>query len=212
MRGLALLVGVCGAAFLGVCGSASAAPVSFSGSCSFAGPISPMPPITVVPNPGAHFSYAGSGGCRGTLGGHAVDSAPIAVTFTNVSTLFDTCELGPDFGLHGVAMIGAGASRARFAITINLARVALVGPFIVSTSGGGDGIGVAQFQPADAAAAVQQCGAGGVAKASLSGNFQTLSALVGEADPVVGARPRGRRHARHARHRRRRRVRAWSNA
>jgi hypothetical protein len=142
-----------------------------------------MPPITVVPKPGAHFSYAGSGGCRGTLGGHAVDSAPIAVTFTNVSTLFDTCELGPDFGLRGVAVIGSGQGRGRFGITVNLARLAVAGPFLLTTADGGKALGVAQFQPQNQAAAPEQCLSGGIATATLQASFHTLS-------PLVGRRPR----------------------
>jgi hypothetical protein len=186
-------------ALCGVAG-ASRGPVSFSGSCSFAGPISPAPPITVVPKPGAHFSYVGSGMCRGTLGGASVDAAPITVTFTNVSTLFDTCELGPDFGLRGVALIGSGATRARFAVTVNLARLAVAGPFVLNASGGGSAAGVAQFEPADTAAAVQQCGADGVSKASLSAEFQTLAALVGVADPAPVVAPRRAVRHRHVRH------------
>src|SRR5437763_10965235 len=73
--------------------AAPAKTVTFSGACEFAGPIAPTPPITVVPQTGAHFSYRGSGTCKGTIAG------PITVTFTDVSTVFDTCELGPDLDL-----------------------------------------------------------------------------------------------------------------
>ena len=80
-----------------------------------------MPPITLIPVAGPHFSYSGTGTCSGGL--------PISVSFTNVATLFDTCELGPDFGLHGLARIGT----QRLHITVNLARIAVAGPFILTT-------------------------------------------------------------------------------
>ena len=82
---------------------AIAAP-GFSGSCHFSGPISPVPPITILPRPGAHFSYHGTGTCN--------TGQAITVTFTNVATLFDTCELGPDFNLHGAMTIGTRKSPA----------------------------------------------------------------------------------------------------
>ena len=129
-------------ASLTLAGASNAAPVAvpFSGSCQFAGPISPSPGITAVPQQGAHFSYLGSGTCAGTLGRAQVAKAPIKVTFTNVSTVFDTCELGPDFNLAGVARIGAGKQRARFKVTINLGRLALVGPFELHDPGRRRGI------------------------------------------------------------------------
>jgi hypothetical protein len=173
-------------AFAVVGGFAATAPAvaggetsSFSGSCAFSGPITPMPPITVVPHAGARFSYAGVGSCQGTLNGVAVAAAPMTVTFTNVATFFDTCEVGPDFNLQGTATIGTGASRDLFAITINLARLALAGPFAVTTPGGGLGLGVATFQPPDPTAAVQACAGSGVATATLAGNFTTVTPLVG---------------------------------
>ena len=182
---------VCAVALAGAAPAAAHA-ASFSGSCKFSGPITPMPPITIVPHPGANFSYHGTGTCsRGV---------PIAVSFTNVATLFDTCELGPDFNLHGVATIG----HARFQITINLARLALVGPFALTTSGGGDALGIAQFQPAGSpVAALQQCAAAGIASATLSASFQTVSPLMGVPDPVMnlGSPPPPLPHSRHHHHR-----------
>ena len=149
---------------------------TFSGSCQFSGPIKPMPPITVVPRSGAHFSYAGKGSCNGTLAGAKATASAIVVTFTDVSTVFDTCELGPDFDLHGTATIGSGTARARFQITINLSRLALAGPFELTTSGGGDAYGVAELEPQSSSAAPQQCASSGVASASLAASFQSLTA------------------------------------
>lgn len=147
-------------------GPASGAGVTFSGSCQFSGTITPEPPITVVPRPGPHFDYAGSGVCAGT---------PATLTFAQASTAFDTCELGPDFPLHGVLAIGT----AQFAVTVDLARIALVGPLLVTTDGGGLAAGAASFDPGDQTTAIENCLGAGVATASLSANFSTLSPLVG---------------------------------
>jgi len=160
-----------------------AATSSFYGSCKFSGPISPNPPITVVPKPGAHFSYRGTGTCSGTLGGSSVTSTPDTVTFTNVATVFDTCEFGPDFDLPGVILVGVGARRAEFKITINLARLALAGPFVLTTIGKGQALGVATFTPPSTATGVKQCASSGITTATLAGNFNTTSTLVGRADP-----------------------------
>jgi hypothetical protein len=168
---------------------ASASTIGFTGSCQFAGPIAPSPPITVDPKPGAHFSYRGTGTCRGTLGGASVSAAPITVTFTNVSTAFDTCEFGPDVNLQGQATIGSGATEALFTITINLARFALAGPFELTTPGGGRAAGVAQFAPPNAAGAPSQCASSGIGTATLSGSFDTLAALSGTAVPQASPRP-----------------------
>ncbi len=159
--------------------NASAAPASFSGSCQFAGPISPGRAITLVPVLGSHFSYRGSGACSGTLDGAAVQSAAITVRFTDVSTLFDTCELGPDFDLRGTATIGTGAVRDTYVVVVNLPRLALFGPFVLSTGGGGLAAGLAQFAPPDASTAIQQCVAPGLSTASLSASFNTLAPLIG---------------------------------
>jgi hypothetical protein len=141
---------------------AAARPSSgFSGSCQFSGPISPGRPITLLPVLGAHFSYSGSGSCSGGV--------PITVSFTNATTLFDTCELGPDFGLHGLARIGT----VKHHITVNLARVALAGPFVLTTSHHGLAFGAAQFSTASPT----DCLTPGVSTASLSANFQTVRPL-----------------------------------
>jgi hypothetical protein len=145
-------------------GPASAA--MFSGGCKLSGPITPLPPITLVPRPNPHFDYAGSGVCGGR---------PATLTFVRASTLFDTCELGPDFPLHGVLAIGA----SRFAVSIDLVRVALAGPFVVTTRGGGLGVGVASFNPGNQTAAIEHCLGAGVGSASLSASFSTLRPLVG---------------------------------
>lgn len=120
-----------------------------------------MPPITLVPESGARFSYQGAGTCTG--------GAPITVAFNDVGTVFDTCELGPDFGLHGTMAIGSQP----FDITVNLPRLAVAGPFTLTTSDGGLASGVASFStpsPTD-------CISSGVASATLSGSFQTLTPL-----------------------------------
>ncbi len=157
---------------------AVAAHVSFSGSCQFAGPIEPMPPITAFPKPGAHFSYAGSGSCSGTIPG------PVSVRFTDVATAFDTCEFGPDLGLRGTMTIGAGSRRALFQITINLPRLALAGPFSLTTAAGGRALGVAQFEPPNQSTAPAQCASTGIGSAKLSASFRTTSALVGTSGPA----------------------------
>jgi hypothetical protein len=176
----------------------AAAPAqTLAGSCSFTGPITPNPPITVIPKPGAHFSYAGTGTCDGTFDGAAVSAAPITVTFTNVATAFDTCELGPDFNLPGTLGVTVGSTSARFPITINLARLALFGPFTLTTPGGGRAAGTAQFEPANALQAVIQCGASGIATATLAGRFTTSAALVGA---LVPAHPAGPVHLPHPAH------------
>lgn len=191
-----VLAGIAGALLWALpAGAAVTLPPSFSGSCAFSGPITPKPPITVVPIPGPHFDYAGTGSCSGTLDGAPVSAAPLTLTFTNVPTLFDTCELGPDFDLQGTMTIGTPPGRDLFAITVNLARVALAGPFAVTTEGNGLGVGVGQFSPADASSAPQQCATTGVAAASLSGSFNTISPLVGTRAPQPAARPQGTAHA-----------------
>jgi hypothetical protein len=157
-------------------------PSSFTGSCQVSGPIAPMPPITVVPVPGPHFSYSGTGTCTGTLDGDPATAAPLSLTFANVSTLFDTCELGPDFNLPGALTIGPSGKRARFAITVNLARLAVAGPFLLTTEGRGLAYGVAQFSPSNNSTAAQQCATTGIAAATLSASFTTASPLVGERD------------------------------
>lgn len=164
--------------------AAAGTPATFAGSCQFAGPISPGRPITVLPVPGAHFSYRGLGTCSGTLDQTAVAAAPITVTFTNASTLFDTCELGPDFGLHGVGTISSGRALDRFDITVDLARLAVVGPFVLRTAQAGLAAGIAQFVPADLQASLSQCAGPGLDSASLSANFATLSPLVGSSQTV----------------------------
>lgn len=190
-----LSAALCAAAMLALPAAASATqPSAFAGSCQFNGPIMPTPAITVVPLPGPHFSYSGTGTCTGTLDIAQVTAAPLTVTFTNVATLFDTCELGPDFDLHGLLAIGKAGQRSLFDITVNLARVALVGPFVLTTPDGGMGLGTAQFNPADPASAPQQCATTGVSAASLSASFNTLSPLVGTREPPP-APPTGTAHA-----------------
>ena len=184
--GAAIVVVVAATLMLVAAGYASASvvlPSSFSGACKFSGPIEPQPPITVVPVPGPHFSYNGTGTCSGTLDGKPVSAAPLTLTFVNVSTLFDTCELGPDFDLHGDLTIGPAAQRDLFKITVNLARLALAGPFAVTTTGSGLGAGAAQFNPADASTAPQQCATTGIGAATLAASFNTLSALIGARQP-----------------------------
>jgi len=155
-----LVAAVVAAAALVGPAAAHAAP-GFSGSCHFSGPITPMPPITLLPRFGAHFSYRGTGSCS--------TGQPITVRFNNVATLFDTCELGPDFNLHGAMTIGTRS----FRITVNLARLAVAGPFLLNAAGGGQALGLARFTTSSP----QQCVSTGVASASLSAVFHTLSPL-----------------------------------
>lgn len=167
--------------------SAAAGSQTLSGSCQFSGPIQPNPPITAVPKPGAHFSYRGTGTCSGTLDGTQTNAAPTTVTFTNVATAFDTCELGPDFNLPGTMTVRSGQVTAEFAITINLARLALAGPFALTTPGGGEGLGTAQFTPPNEAQAIQQCAGAGIGVATLSASFTTVSPLIGTEAPTAAA-------------------------
>jgi hypothetical protein len=170
-----------------------------AGTCQFTGPIRPNPPITVVPKPGPHFSYRGTGTCTGTLDGAAIQKAPITVTFTNVGTAFDTCELGPDFNLTGAMSLRAGRRTIDFTITIDLARLALAGPFELTTAQAGQAFGTATFQPPNPATAVTQCGGSGVPEATLAANFRTTSPLVGR---VRATRSKRRHHAPKRRYRR----------
>jgi hypothetical protein len=167
------------ATIAGIAPIADARTRTLSGSCSFSGPIFPSPPITVIPEPGPHFSYNGTGACTGRFDGAMIAPIPVTVTFMNASTLFDTCELGPDLNLSGILGVRVGKIKARFPITINLVRLALAGPFVLTTPLGGRAAGTAMFTPSDPAAALRQCITTGVATATLSGRFQTLSPLVG---------------------------------
>jgi hypothetical protein len=148
---------------------------SFSGSCEISGPISPNPGITVVPRPGSRFSFHGSGSCVGLLDKRTRERTLSArIDFVDVTTLFDTCELGPDFDLHGVLTIAPPHGRpARIRITLNLARLAVVGPFQIRGAGGGVARGIAQFSPDDAQAAITQCAGadGGITMAKLSASL-----------------------------------------
>lgn len=125
-----------------------------------------MPPITLIPRPGPHFDYSGTGVCGGQ---------PATLSFVDVSTLFDTCELGPDLPLTGTMTIGSD----HYTVTVDLLRLALAGPFLITTGGGGLGVGVATFTPpGDQLAAVEACAGTGIATASLSANFSTVEPLV----------------------------------
>jgi hypothetical protein len=187
--------------------TAAAQPQTLTGSCSVSGPIEPNPPITIFPKPGAHFSYQGAGTCSGALDGAAVSAAATTLTFTNVATAFDTCELGPDFGLAGTMSLRAGDVTANFAITINLARLALVGPFALTTAGGGEALGTAQFTPPNEATAIQDCLGSGISTATLSASFSTLSPLIGSEAPA-GSADRAQLAVRWTSHRRHHRGRA----
>jgi len=162
--------------------AAKPTPRTFSGQCDLAGPITPKPGITVIPVPGARFSFHGTGRCQPQSG----PSRPATLDFVNVTTLFDTCELGPDFDLHGLLTIsrerkGRGPFLSRFPITVDLARLALAGPFELRAARGGLAVGVAQFAPAGAPQqALAQCGGadGGLTAATLTATFRTLSPLV----------------------------------
>ena len=145
--------------------SHGSAPASFSGSCKLSGPITPEPPITLIPRPHPHFEFAGTGTCN---------RIPATLTFVHASTLFDTCELGPDLPLRGTLTVGS----ASFAVTVDLVRVALAGPFALTTAGGGLAVGVATFNPGNPVGALERCLTTGVAAASLSAQFTTLRPLI----------------------------------
>ncbi len=84
-------------------------------------------------------------------------------------------ELGPDFPLTGAMTIGS----AHYTVTLDLLRLAVAGPFVITTRGGGLGAGVATFIPAgDQVTAVEDCLGAGVAHASLSASFSTVRPLV----------------------------------
>lgn len=152
------------AAFTVFTGPASAS--TFSGHCRLSGPITPLPPITLVPRPGPHFDFSGTGECG---------AQPATLSFVHASTLFDTCELGPDFPLRGTMTIGPDS----YAVTIDLLRAALAGPFLITTRGGGLGAGLATFTPAgNQVTAVEDCLGAGVAHASLSASFSTVTPLI----------------------------------
>jgi hypothetical protein len=192
MRARALAALAALALALALTPSASAAPSRLDGSCSFAGPIKPTPPITLIPRSGAHFSFNGSGHCDGHLDGVALSAAPVAVTFTNVETVFDTCELGPDVNLHGTLTVAA----SHFEVTVDLARLVLAGPLRLTTTGGGLALGSAQFQPGDSSTAPQQCVGAGVDNATLAASFTTLAPLVGETRTPTIVPPSARHHHR----------------
>lgn len=175
----ATLAAVVAAATIGAGGAAAKpAPRSFAGQCDLAGPITPMPGITVIPRPGSRFSFHGSGKCQPASGA----ARPATLDFRDVATVFDTCELGPDFDLHGILEIAGGRGRPlRLPITLDLARLALAGPFELRAARGGLAVGVAQFAPSgDPQQALMQCAGanGGLTAASLSATFRTLSPLI----------------------------------
>jgi hypothetical protein len=155
---------------------------SFSGACSFSGSIRPDPAITLLPHQGARFSYSGSGACAGVLDGKSVSGVPDRVTFAEVPTTFDTCEVGPDFDLPGTLTLTIGRTTSTFAITIYLARVGGAGPFALTTPRRGRAIGTATFEPADPVTAAAACGGAGVSTATLAASFRT-------AEPLRGTRP-----------------------
>lgn len=161
----------------------------------------------MAPVPGAHFSFRGGGQCDGALDGGAVTAIAARLEFVDAQTLFDTCELGPDFNLRGTLSIGS----SRFELTVDLVRLALTGPFRLTTSGGGLVLGTAQFLPAQSSTAVQQCLGSGLLDASLAATFSTVTALSGlsvtsppatQPPPGTAPNPAPKAHTRH--HRRRR--------
>ncbi len=182
---VAMVFGIAGTAAGVTPAGANPTPGTFSGSCNFSGPIKPDPPITVIPKSGSKFSYAGTGTCTGTLDGAAVTTAPDSVTFMNVSTAFDTCEFGPDFNLAGQLTIVTASTEVNFAVVISLARLAVAGPFSVTTTGGGEGLGTATFTPPSTAGALQQCAGSGISTATLAGSFNTTAPLVGTVDTAA---------------------------
>jgi hypothetical protein len=174
---LALLGSAC---FTG--GASAATPLSFDGSCEIAGPIEPEQPINVLPRPGARFSFTGKGSCSGTLSGTARNRLRARVEVVGAETLFDTCELGPDFGVRTMLRIRRARKRwVRFPLTLEMPRVLTVGVFLLHGPEGGRAFGQAELVPPDAAAAIRDCGdlAGGITTATLEASFRTVSPLVG---------------------------------
>jgi hypothetical protein len=152
---------------------------TFEGSCQVNGPIYPRPGITAFPQPNARAEYHGVGTCDGKLNGDAVTKAPARVDLPDQGILFDTCEFGPDVDLHGVLRVSGPSGPEDFQITIDLLRLAVAGPFLLTSPHSGRALGTAQFAPKDQAAAVQGCGVGGVTDASLAASFNTLRPLAG---------------------------------
>jgi hypothetical protein len=63
--------------------------------------------------------------------------------------------------------------RRRFHITIDLARLAVAGPFVLTARNGGSALGLAQFS----APSPIDCISRGVGAATLTAQFQTVSPL-----------------------------------
>jgi hypothetical protein len=152
---------------------------TFEGSCQVNGPIYPRPGITAFPQPSARAEYHGVGTCDGKLNGTAISHAPARIDMPDQGILFDTCEFGPDVDLHGILQVSGPSGPEDFKITIDLLRLAVAGPFLLTGPHSGRALGTAQFTPKDQAAAVQGCGAGGVTDASLAASFNTLRPLAG---------------------------------
>ena len=162
--------------------SSGAAVATFAGSCEIKGPIEPAKPINIIPSLGARFSVHGRGTCSGTIDGKPRNALRARLDVNDAETLFDTCELGPDVGVPLTLSIRrARKSWARFPLTLEMLRVATIGPFIVHGPGGGRASGLARLVPPDLNTALVECGdlAGGLTDATLEASFTTSADLVG---------------------------------
>jgi hypothetical protein len=160
---------------------AGATKSSFSGSCYFSGPIVPKPGITILPHDGAVFDYHATGTCSGSFDGTSAVSAPLSIDFTNTKTFLDTCEVGPDLELEGnMTMVDTTGRTLVTTFSLDMLRAALIAPFRIASTQGGSGLGVAQFMPDNAAAALTDCSptAAGISHATLKGNYATSEPLV----------------------------------
>ena len=153
---------------------------SFDGACEIAGPIEPAAPINVIPRFDARFSYHGKGSCGGVLNGRPRDDLRSRLDVDGARTLFDSCELGPDLGIPVTLSIRRARKRwVRFELTLQMIRVATIGPFVLEGAEGGRARGLAQLVPADLNAALAACGdpQGGITEAGLEASFETLATL-----------------------------------
>lgn len=180
MRRLVALLAFLGLGLLAT--PASGAPSrAFEGRCEIAGPIVPEDPINVFPRLGARFSFHGKGTCDGTLRNQVREGLRARLDAHRAQTPFDSCELGPDLGIPVTLAIRRAPRRwLRYPLTLELARIATFGPFLLHGAGGGWAHGTAELVPADLNQALAECGdpAGGIRAADLVAAFETGSPLV----------------------------------
>lgn len=185
-RALAALLGALVALAIAAPASALGAR-TFEGACELSGPLAPDRPVNLVPQLGARASYRGRGTCEGRLDGRPARTLAARVRVKDADILFDTCELGPDVGLPATLRIRIRRRLiAEFPLTLDMVRVATVGPFVLRGLHDGLAAGVAQLVPPDQAEAVADCADpnGGITDADLVASFQTISQLTGYTAPA----------------------------